>query len=484
GAGVLAAAVALAEADAYRPLTRAVAAALLLPAGAGLVAGVGYALSKQISGTLPVGSVFVVVALAVAAFGAAAGARAVVSADALGSAASVGIVVTAFAAAVFLPLAAAPVVGEFAETLYLPVLVPDPVPAAEFPGALLGGVARYLLDPTHEGPHLFSFGLVCYVAAFGLWSALRAFPVADLLSPDDPDSARRVVDPVRAFAGVCSRWGPAALFALAVLTLSPGGFEFVPSAVLRAVSDLASVSALRALLFVGGGVCLLLAAGSLTVRRLHAATARDAAETGAPFVTALAVVAAIFAFRGQLLSALVSTVADVLPGELAATFRTHTVAVVEFYGPEVVLLGVAVCLLLAASVAVVTVYVAVVAGAVTDRATGAAFAGGGVFVAAAVASTLGAGTALVLAGLVAGLVVRDAGAHGSTLGTEVGRTAPTRRSELVHLGASLSVGVVGAAAAVGLRGVVQSVPSVSTGVVPVALGAAFLGVVLFAAALR
>ncbi|RDI69597.1 hypothetical protein DWB78_17625, partial [Halopelagius longus] len=33
GAGVLAAAVALAEADAYRPLTRAVAAALLLPAG-------------------------------------------------------------------------------------------------------------------------------------------------------------------------------------------------------------------------------------------------------------------------------------------------------------------------------------------------------------------------------------------------------------------------------------------------------------------
>ena len=96
----------------------------------------------------------------------------------------------------------------------------------------------------------------------------------------------------------------------------------------------------------------------------------------------------------------------------------------------------------------------------------------------------------MLAGLVVALVVWDAGEFAATLGSEVGRRAPTRRVELLHGLGALSVGALGAIAAGGLTRVVPTganaggVSGGELGSLSVALFGAVAGVMLLVMALR
>ncbi|SFR67627.1 DUF7519 family protein [Halogeometricum limi] len=484
GAVLFAAALSLSATERYRPLARFVAASLLVPASAAVVSGVGYALAKQLGGPYPVGSVFVVVGLATAGFGSAAAVRGDLSTDTVASTLSVATVATLPPTLAFAVFALARVLGEYATTLYVPVLVPDPVPASAFPLAVLDGVRRFLLAPVHDGPHLFSFALVCYVAVVGLSAVLRTYPVADLLSPSDPESAARVVDPAERAATFAATVGVFVVFVAGVLFVTPDGFAVLPPRVRGPLTTLAGVDALRPLLFVSGVVGVALGTGSWAVR------GRSEAESGAldgpvPSLLAGVVVAlCAFVFAEQLLSVLLGVTLAILPDGYAADVRVQTDAVVAFYGGDVVLLGLAAGLLLAAAVSLLVLYAATRSGTATDGAAGAAAASSGLFAASAVAGTVGASTPLVFAGLVASLVVADAGSHGTTLGREVGRLGETRRAELVHLAATAVVGVVGATLAGGLASLLGGVPTLDGSVLSVALGGAVLGVFLFAVALR
>jgi hypothetical protein len=486
GAVLLAVALTLAAAASYRPLARFVAACLLLPAGAGVVAGVGYALAKQLGGAYAVGSVFVVVGLAAAAFGAAAAVRDALTRDTLASALPVAAAVALPPTAAFVPLALVRVLEEFSATLFVPVLVPDPVPAAAFPAAVVDGVLRFLVAPTHEGPHLFSFALVCYAAVVGLASVLRAYPVADLLSPSDPDAAARVVAPLERAATLSATLGLLVVSAAGVLFVAPDGFAAVPPRVRDPLTALANVPVLRLVLLGGGLAGVLLGVGSWGLRRRWDAASDGLRASPSPpsLAAGVGVVAGAFVAHGAVLAALLDATLGVLPSTMAADVRTRADAVVAFYGGEVVLLGLCAGVLSVAAAATAFLYVSVRVGAVTDRAAGAAVAGGGLFAAAAVAATVGAGPTLVLAGVVGGLVVRDAGTHGVTLGREVGRRGETRRAELAHLGATVAVGVLAAGVAVALTGLLGRVPTLSGATLPVALGGAVLGVAAFVVALR
>ncbi|RYJ19435.1 hypothetical protein ELS19_00020 [Halogeometricum borinquense] len=484
GAALLAGAISLAAATAYRPLSRFVAACLLLPASAGVVAGLGYVFAKQLGGTYPVGSVFVVVSLTAAGFGAAAAVRDTLESDALESALAVATVASLPPTFAFVPLAIVRIFEEFSATLYVPVLVPDPVPAAAFPGALVGGVLRFLVAPTHEGPHLFSFALVCYLAVIGLETVLRTYPVADLVRPNKPEAADRVLDPLKRGLTAATTLGTLVVFILGILFLAPRGFEMLPATILDPVTTLAGVDILRVVLFLSGVVGILLGIGSWGLRRFYDASKDELGKSTPSLVAGSAVVIGAFTLHEPVLTALLDAILDVLPAAYAGDVQTQADAVMAFYGGEVVVLGLCAGLLFVAAVAFAVLYGVVNIGVMTDRAAGAAVAGAGLFVASAVAATVGAGTTLVLAGLVGGLIVRDAGTHGVTLGHEIGRLGETRRAELVHLAVTAIVGVVAAIAAVGLADFLGRIPALDGSGLSLALGGAVLGVLFFVVALR
>ncbi|QIB74001.1 hypothetical protein G3I44_06655 [Halogeometricum borinquense] len=484
GAALLAGAISLAAATAYRPLSRFVAACLLLPASAGVVAGLGYVFAKQLGGTYPVGSVFVVVSLTAAGFGAAAAVRDTLESDALESALALATVASIPPTFAFVPLAIVRVFEEFSATLYVPVLVPDPVPAAAFPGALVGGVLRFLVAPAHEGPHLFSFALVCYLAVIGLETVLRTYPVADLVRPNNPEAADRVLDPLKRGLTAATTLGTLVVFILGILFIAPRGFEMLPATILDPVTTLAGVDILRVVLFLGGVVGILLGIGSWGLRRFYDVSKDELGTSTPSLVAGSAVVIGAFTLHEPVLAALLDAVLDVLPAAYAGDVQTQADAVMAFYGSEVVVLGLCAGLLFVAAVAFAVLYGVVNIGVMTDRAAGAAVAGAGLFVASAVAATVGAGTTLVLAGLVGGLTVRDAGTHGVTLGHEIGRLGETRRAELVHLAVTAVVGVVAAIAAVGLADFLGRIPALDGSGLSLALGGAVLGVLFFVVALR
>jgi hypothetical protein len=90
----------------------------------------------------------------------------------------------------------------------------------------------------------------------------------------------------------------------------------------------------------------------------------------------------------------------------------------------------------------------------------------------------------VFGGIVASLLVWDAGQFGTVLGREVGQGANTRSTELVHAGATALVGVAGTVLAVVAVGQFQGGLGSDSSLTIVALVALVVGVTAFAAAIR
>jgi hypothetical protein len=123
-------------------------------------------------------------------------------------------------------------------------------------------------------------------------------------------------------------------------------------------------------------------------------------------------------------------------------------------------------------------------GLVPGRAAGPTLAATGVLAATGFASAVGGGVTLVVGGVAVALLVRDVGTYGTTLGAELGRAAPTRRTELVHAVGSVLVAIVGVGVAAAVARVVDgTAPALP---VPVAgpLAAATVALVLLVLVLR
>lgn len=355
-------------------------------------------------------------------------------------------------------------------------------PFAERVGEVVGTV----VSPVPGRTHLLTFALVLAAASLAVARGVDALPVSEL-------STRRTDDRVETVAASVVRAARRTLvvtaFALPVTLvevvlapadlrslLSPGVYDF-----LTAVT---ASHGLRTLL-----LATTLAAGASAVsvwvlRRLARTAASDAVVALTPFVGGGAVVALAVALHGTVLGPTLSFVADALPGGFETTFVRQSGAVVEFYGSLPVVTTLAAVLV--GMTALLSVALALVAGAgvLPESAPGPALAAAGTFAAAAFAAGTGVGPAPVLGGIVASLVVWDAGEYGATLGREVGTATDTLAPESVHVGATLAVGVgaAGLAAAVHRVAATAAIADVTT--VPFALAVVVAGLLLLVAALR
>jgi hypothetical protein len=121
-----------------------------------------------------------------------------------------------------------------------------------------------------------------------------------------------------------------------------------------------------------------------------------------------------------------------------------------------------------------------VVGVVSRAGIGHGLAATGLFTAGGVGLAVGAGPTPSVTTLVAAVVVWDLGRYGADLGGEVGRRGKSRRTVLVHLAGSLSVGVVasvGVITTLRARGIVRLV---STTLAPVVLIGGVVALAVFA----
>ncbi|WP_137286811.1 DUF7519 family protein [Halorussus salinisoli] len=469
------------------------ASLLLVPAGAGVAAGIGYESLVAFAASFPaasptrvvgqilriLGVMSVLWGCTVGVFGAAASVRGVATSRSVSRCLGLVTRVALLPVGLFLALAGHALVTN----LELGVLGAV--------GELVSAATDWLLAPEPGQVHLVQFGLLVVAAGFASYRALHNLPTSELAG-DASVGEVRVADAIATLRRNLGRF-----VGLAALAVPPAFLvefslpaEVVPSVLPGAVHDLlvavTSSPGLRTLLWWLALVASALAGVAALVRRSSRASTQDLLVGYAPFVAGMTVVAGVGVVHRPVLDALVGFVAGRLDSPLSGRFRDLAGGVAEFYGAETVVLGLTAGVLVLAAGAILALYLSFALRFASDRVAGPALAGGGLFLAASFAGTLDTSLWVVLGGVVVALVVWDAGEFATTLGSEVGRRAETRRVELLHGLAALSLGGVAALAATGLVRVIPT-GTASGGELDglsVALLGAVAGVVLLVMALR
>ena len=283
-------------------------------------------------------------------------------------------------------------------------------------------------------PYTFPLALLCTGVA--VRAAARRLPVADVVAPERRDAVRETVARVERGAFALAIGGLGGLLATVVLGIAVGALlypEFAtalgpgvgPLVGWLLTTGLFRVPLLLALL---GSVAGLLGYRLLLVaRRL---TAAYAVRLLTPSVAGGLVAVAYATILSQgAVSAVIRAVEETSPG------AADLLQVLDPF-PLVIVVVVVAGWLTAVSLALV-----VAAGRIAPRrAVGPAFAAAATFVLALAVVATGSAAGLLVAALA--LVVWDAGELAGGVRAELG-DAPTRRAELVHLGGSLAVGLVG-----------------------------------------
>ena len=464
-----------------------VASLLAFPIAAGAGLALVWALSALVVASFPVAgpalarpvlvdigaTVLVVAGSLLAVFGATAATRGVVDTSRVGRYAGIvartALPVTVVASIVLV----VPVVVELSSDGSLP-----------FVDAIAGPLVNPVPGRTHLGVFLFSVGVTAWLGG----RAVGSLPLAELApsTPDGPDYR----EAVRRIRRGLARLALPALFGGPFLTLIEQlvGQRTIRGAIPTVLYDLAVAlsgsASLRVALWWTALVSLLVVLAVWLLRRTVRRAPGHVAVVLAPYVGGIGLTAAVLVAGGPAVSGGERLVRAEAPAFLASLVEGLVAAPIEFYGPR----AVAVVLTAAALLGLVgltgALWTVLFVGYVGERGSEAALAGGGLFVATAAAGTLSAPPALVLGGLVAAVVVWDAGAFGATLGRELGAGADGRRTELVHTGGTVAVGCLGAGVAAALTGVSGGVVSVPPGTALVALVVCVVAVLALVAALR
>ncbi|MEZ3114608.1 hypothetical protein RYH80_01555 [Halobaculum sp. MBLA0147] len=465
----------LAGADRVRPLALAGATVALFPAGATVTAGTALVFASQFAGTAPVGAVFLVGAVGLAVFGATGLPGAPVGSDAVLSAGRVGLAVgvgTVAAAAV--PTA---------------TRVTEREAGVELPTVDLATPVATTLSPDPLGaPAVGSFLTLVGFGAVAFGQTLRTLPVRELLDDRTDDTETAVATLNRVLR--VSEWGlfPGVLGVLLwiVTVFAPDVIPWntLPAWLFEVVRGVAASSTLRTLSLGLVGAFL---AVSVTVRVVRGAY-RTRLGTRADW---LGVVAGWLALlwlgwgRAPLVTgALEEGVLAALPASAATPFRTEWEAVLSYYGPQTVALGVvAVCVAVAATL-LVALTGATVLGFLPETGVGHGLVAAGLFAAGGFGVAVDAGTLVSFGALVAAVAVWDLGSYGVELGREVGRVGRSRTATLSHLGGTLLISGAAAGSAVAVARATQRVPLSPGAPAPLALLAGVAALVVFAVLLR
>jgi hypothetical protein len=450
--------------DRWRVPASLAASLLLVPAGAGVTAGVGYEWLVAFAAAFPAASPTAVVAQSlhilavlavlcgctVAVFGATASVRAVATGETLSRCLRLVNRVALLPLGFFLALSGHALVTNL------------DLGAASAVGELVSAATGWVFAPAAGQLHLLGFLMVFATASYATYRAVRDLPLQELAgeatigddsNDDSGTSGIRVAD---VFAAL--QRGLGGLAAVAAMLVPPAFLvevapwdsairEGLPDAIYALVVTLTSSEVARHLLVRLAVVAGTLALVATLVRRSSRTSTEDLLVAYAPYLAGLTVVAGIGVVHRQVLDGLVAFVAGRLESPLAGLFSRLSEQVVSFYGSETIVLGLTAAVLALASVGIFALYLSFALGFVSDRVAGPALAASGLFLAAAFAATTDASLLVVLGTLVAALVVWDVGEFATTLGSEVGRRAQTRRVELLHALGALSVGAVGAIAA-------------------------------------
>lgn len=473
GAVVGASVIWLADRSRFRTVALALAVLLLFPAGALTIVGTSLVFLSQLAGTAPVGAVFLVGALGVAAFGAAALPSDAVDYGSTASAAKLAFTagfLTVAAAA--LPIGGAVLANRTDLGIDLPTASPLAAVLAPDPGPI---------------PPLGSLLVLLGLSAVALAKTLRALPLRELLD-DGTEGENLALEALDQTVSILALgwWvlGVGILLAGANAAVPTLVWGSVPNELVVAVGEIAAMRVPRALAV---GI-LLVAAIQLTLTRFVQGAYRTTIGAYANRIGMLAGWVGLlwigWARAPFLTETLQTTITGSLPPTAADAFVTQWEAVLAYYGVSAVGLGmVAVCVAVAAAV-IVGLALGMALGLVPSAGVGNALASGGVFVAGAFGIAVGAGQAASLAGIVAGVLVWELGTYGVELGREVGRRAPSRGAQLVHAGGTLLVSATAAAGALLAVRLVDRVPLASDAPAALALVGGLLAAIVFVMVLR
>ena len=349
-----------------------------------------------------------------------------------------------------------------------------------------GGIDGILLSPVPGRAHLLTFGLLVAMAAVAVTRSVESLPISELATAETDERIERSA------AAVASLARRTAIVTVVVLPVTLVEVIVQPStlrglltpAIYGLLAWLTGSPLLRELL-----VTTIVVAGGIAVtvwllRRVVRTEARAVAVTLIPFLGGASVVVLASLLHGLVLTPTRSFVADTLPGQFATTFSRQSTAIVDFYGSLAVVVTVAAMLVGMTAVLALSLALVMRVDLLPESAPAPALAAGGTFFAAAFGVGAGVSAPFALGGIVASLVVWDAGEYGATLGREIGDATETARTEGVHIGATLVVGFAGAllATAVSRVETVDLVTGVTT--VPFALAAVVVALVLLILALR
>ncbi|MFC3476759.1 DUF7519 family protein [Halobacterium litoreum] len=461
GGGVLAVATGLASRE--EPLA-VFAASVLAPAGGAAVfaaAGLSLADLPLLDGLL---DPFAMLAFAAAGFGAVAAFTGGVGGGAVGRAFSV---VAATTVLPFVAAVAAAVTSLNAETGALGDV-----------GDAAGLVGRIAVTPTGGPIDVVVFFVVLAVTARALASGVSAAPLVELAPRHRRDAVARAES--RVVVASLSVWRLFALSWTVALFALLSGFadrvvEQTPDAVVSLVGALASSGAVRVLMLATVGASLVTYA-VLRVGRLVTGDREESLRRVAPTAgggVLAATVGLVFAGR------IVGRARAALPEQGQEVFDN----VVRVFGEQ----ALALAGLVVPIAALATLLLAFAAlgriRAVPQRGAPAAVAAAGLVLAGAVAGVQNANAGFVFGLVAAGMVVWDAGEYGVGLAAELGRDARTARVELVHVAASVGVGVLAYYGAKTLYGATRGLGAPSATAALAALVVAGLGLAALVAAL-
>ncbi|SDJ85314.1 hypothetical protein SAMN05216226_11099 [Halovenus aranensis] len=390
------------------------------------------------------------------------------------------------------------VLRQYGQTTFLTALVPGLfcvavvgqtlVVSQDGPNALGGDIAGLLWEwVTAAGSPVFAFAGFLFTVALAVTGVLGAVVVLPVAELDGSSAAKRresaLISRLSQLAAVVIVFHLAALGL--ELTLSTEELaSLVGPAAYDLLTGVARSRVLRLFLLAVAALALGSAAIALVTRWLANRADQPLGRGVGPAAGGVVITVVAVTVAETVYETVLELVFESLPQATQSDVERMATEAAATYGEELFVVLLAFVLVTATLCFIVLLRLALTFGYLPETAPGFALASTGLFLAVIAAGTVGARTPVVFGGVVASLIVWDAGQFGATLGREVGTTTATRETELLHTGATLGVGLCGVAAAWALYAQAETVLSVASATESVALVALAVGLGSFVIALR
>jgi hypothetical protein len=345
-------------------------------------------------------------------------------------------------------------------------------------GNVISSFLAVFFSPDPGRTHVAVFALMIAVGVVTVGHAIDSLPIAELL----PDYR----EPIQTATTRLSQAGWLGVF----FVLPAGLVEFglgqrtlavmIPTPVYDSVVAVTATPLLRRLIW----WLILWSIGIIVAVRLLRRVVQGSSEavgiTIGPYAAGAVVAGIALVVSDPLFPILIEAIPSPAGGPIAAALEPA----MSQFGTGSLMLAFISTLLMASSLLVGALWFGLRVRYIPERTSGVTIAASGLFIASGAALTLDVPALLGMAGLVGAIVVWDAGAFGMALYTEIGAETDSRRTELVHTGGTLSVGVVGSLLTIGLTGVASGSVSPDQGTALVALVFCLVALVALLIALR